>query len=92
MQDLQNWVTGWTDWNIALNMSGGPNWVDNNVDSPIIVNPEKNEFYKQPMFYAMGHFRYWSQVTLVFVVICPCNNNVQCTCSMLSPGFIWPII
>ena len=55
---MQNWVTGWTDWNIALNMSGGPNWVNNNVDSPIIVNTEKNEFYKQPMYYVMGHFRY----------------------------------
>lgn len=57
MQNLQNWVTGWTDWNIALNMSGGPNWVNNNVDSPIIVNEKAQEFYKQPMYYAMGHFR-----------------------------------
>ncbi|XP_067942869.1 putative glucosylceramidase 4 [Watersipora subatra] len=56
IKDLQNWVTGWTDWNIALNMSGGPNWVNNNVDSPIIVNAVHNEFYKQPMYYAMGHF------------------------------------
>ncbi|XP_005104817.1 lysosomal acid glucosylceramidase [Aplysia californica] len=54
--DLNNWVTGWTDWNIALDMTGGPNWVSNFVDSPIIVNAEKKEFYKQPMFYALGHF------------------------------------
>jgi glucosylceramidase len=51
-------VTGWTDWNIALNMEGSPNWVNNFVDSPIIVNEKKDEFYKQPMFYTMGHFRY----------------------------------
>lgn len=25
-------------------------------DSPIIVNALNDEFYKQPMFYAMGHF------------------------------------
>lgn len=56
-KDLEHWVTGWTDWNLALNMEGGPNWVHNNVDSPVIVNAEKDEFYKQPMFYAMGHFR-----------------------------------
>lgn len=56
-KDLEHWVTGWTDWNLALNMEGGPNWVHNYVDSPIIVNAEKDEFYKQPMFYAMGHFR-----------------------------------
>lgn len=41
---------------MCLDMSGGPNWENNFVDSPIIVNAKKNEFYKQPMFYAMGHF------------------------------------
>ncbi|XP_021368605.1 glucosylceramidase-like [Mizuhopecten yessoensis] len=56
LEDLGHWVTGWTDWNIALNMEGGPNWVRNFVDSPIIVNAETDEFYKQPMFYALGHF------------------------------------
>ncbi|CAG0889293.1 unnamed protein product [Cyprideis torosa] len=33
-----------------------PNWAGNLVDAPIIVNPTANEFYKQPMYYAMGHF------------------------------------
>ncbi|PIO61319.1 hypothetical protein TELCIR_17159, partial [Teladorsagia circumcincta] len=55
--DLNNFVTGWTDWNMCLNEQGGPNWVENFVDSPIIVNATSDEFYKQPMFYAMGHFR-----------------------------------
>ncbi|CAL1536498.1 unnamed protein product [Lymnaea stagnalis] len=56
ISDLNNWVTGWTDWNLALDPQGGPNWVSNNVDSPIIVNAEKKEFYKQPMYYILGHF------------------------------------
>ncbi|XP_045158968.2 lysosomal acid glucosylceramidase-like [Mercenaria mercenaria] len=56
MQDLRHGVTGWVDWNMALNMQGGPNWENNRADSPIIVNAAKDEFYKQPMFYAMGHF------------------------------------
>lgn len=56
IQDLNNFVSGWTDWNIALNMEGGPNWVKNFVDSPVIVNAKADEFYKQPMFYALGHF------------------------------------
>ncbi|KAK7486771.1 hypothetical protein BaRGS_00021918 [Batillaria attramentaria] len=56
INDLNHWVTGWTDWNIALDQQGGPNWVKNFVDSPIIVNAAKGEFYKQPMFYILGHF------------------------------------
>lgn len=47
LQDLSNWAVGWVDWNIALNMEGGPNWVKNFVDSPIIVDVEKGLFYKQ---------------------------------------------
>ena len=46
-QDLSNWSTGWVDWNLSLNMEGGPNWVKNFVDSPIIVDAENGLFYKQ---------------------------------------------
>ncbi|XP_014678234.1 PREDICTED: glucosylceramidase-like [Priapulus caudatus] len=56
-EDLNNWAIGWTDWNLALNTNGGPNWAKNFVDSPIIVNAETDEFYKQPTYYAIGHFR-----------------------------------
>ncbi|XP_059139428.1 lysosomal acid glucosylceramidase-like [Physella acuta] len=56
ISDLNHWVTGWTDWNLALNQQGGPNWVSNFVDSPVIVNAKDGLFYKQPMFYVMGHF------------------------------------
>lgn len=56
VQDLSHGVAGWIDWNLALNMGGGPNWMGNFVDSPIIVNYDHSEFYKQPMFYAMAHF------------------------------------
>ncbi|XP_051901585.1 lysosomal acid glucosylceramidase [Pristis pectinata] len=56
IQDLKNFVTGWTDWNIALDLQGGPNWVRNFVDSPVIVDRKRDLFYKQPMFYHMAHF------------------------------------
>ncbi|NXJ86122.1 GLCM Glucosylceramidase, partial [Trogon melanurus] len=55
-QVLNNFVVGWTDWNLALDMEGGPNLVKNYVDSPVIVDSSKDVFYKQPMFYHMGHF------------------------------------
>lgn len=55
IEDLNHWVVGWTDWNLALDLKGGPNWANNLVDAPIIVNPETGEFYKQPMYYALGH-------------------------------------
>ncbi|KAI5635677.1 glycosyl hydrolase family 30 TIM-barrel domain-containing protein [Phthorimaea operculella] len=56
LEDLNHAVSGWIDWNICLNEEGGPNWQKNFVDSPVIVLPQNEEFVKQPMFYAMGHF------------------------------------
>nr|CAD7567805.1 unnamed protein product [Timema californicum] len=53
---LNHWVSGWVDWNLVLDIKGGPNWANNVVDSPIIVNATADEFYKQPMFYGLGHF------------------------------------
>lgn len=55
MEDLNHYVSGWIDWNLCLNSEGGPNWAKNFVDSPIIITGS-NEFIKQPMYYAMGHF------------------------------------
>ncbi|CAG7818143.1 unnamed protein product [Allacma fusca] len=54
--DITHWVVGWTDWNLALDMQGGPNWANNGQSAPIIVNAAANEFYKNPSYYAMGHF------------------------------------
>ncbi|KAM9404925.1 lysosomal acid glucosylceramidase-like isoform 1-T1 [Salvelinus alpinus] len=56
IQDLNHYVVGWTDWNLALDQGGGPNWVKNFVDSPIIVDHSRDIFYKQPTFYSMAHF------------------------------------
>ncbi|XP_018010283.1 lysosomal acid glucosylceramidase isoform X2 [Hyalella azteca] len=49
-------TSGWVDWNLALDLQGGPNWASNFVDSPIIVDTEHDKFYRQPMYYALGHF------------------------------------
>ena len=74
LQDLDHGVSGWVDWNMALNMDGGPNWENNKADSPIIVNAETDEFYKQPMFYAMGH---WSKFIRPGSKVISHNSNLQ---------------
>ncbi|XP_022673324.1 putative glucosylceramidase 3 [Varroa destructor] len=56
LDDLRHSVSGWIDWNLYLDLTGGPNWVKNFVDAPIIVDRDKQAFYKQPMYYALAHF------------------------------------
>jgi glucosylceramidase len=40
------------DWNMVLDLSGGPTYIDNFVDSRIIVNTTGDKFYK----HRLGHF------------------------------------
>ncbi|KAL0269679.1 UNVERIFIED_CONTAM: hypothetical protein PYX00_007328 [Menopon gallinae] len=54
--DINHWSSGWIDWNLALDEDGGPNWAKNFADAAIIINATQDEFYKQPMYYAIGHF------------------------------------
>ncbi|GLV40110.1 Glucocerebrosidase 1b [Carabus blaptoides fortunei] len=56
IEDLEHWYTGWIDWNLAVNLKGGPSYIGNYVDSSIIVNSTAQEFFKNPTYYTMGHF------------------------------------
>ncbi|XP_055586889.1 lysosomal acid glucosylceramidase [Uranotaenia lowii] len=57
LQDLQHSVNGWIDWNLLLNEIGGPNYANNYVETAVVVNSTTGEeFYKQPIFYGLGHF------------------------------------
>ena len=39
--DLNAGMVGWTDWNMVLNMEGGPNHANNSCDAPIVIDAEK---------------------------------------------------
>lgn len=67
MQDLKRETGAWIDWNLALNTTGGPNWANNQVDSPIIVDQSSNKFYKQPMYYTLGHFSRFFKPDSVYI-------------------------
>lgn len=79
-------VSGWTDWNMALNLEGGPNWVNNTVDSPIIVNSTAAEFYKQPMYYALAHFSKFIPPDSVRIHV----EIFSSDCNIQSVGFLRP--
>lgn len=55
-EDLNHYTNSWIDWNLALDMNGGPNWSKNFADAPIIIDFANNNYIRQPMFYALAHF------------------------------------
>lgn len=53
---MNNWVEGWIDWNMVLDIHGGPNLASNWCVAPVIVNTETNEVYYTPLYSIMVHF------------------------------------
>lgn len=52
--DLNSWSAGWVDWNLVLDMEGGPNHLQNYCDAAFVVDVEDQIVYVQPMFYYLG--------------------------------------
>ena len=56
INDFNNFSEGWLDWNLALDMKGGPNHVANYCEAPVMVDTEKKTYTVNPSFYYIGHF------------------------------------
>lgn len=81
IRDLTHWAIGWVHWNMVLDQNGGPNWAKNNASAPIIANPSAKEYYKNPMYYALGHFSKFLPPGSKRVGISPeiiDDDNLQC--------------
>lgn len=81
-QNFDHWTNAYLDWNLALDSEGGPS-LSIKIDAPVIVNRTSGEFYKQPMFYAMGHFSKFVQPESKKVKV---SSNLDSTSS--SGGFL----
>ena len=56
INDLNNGAVGWTDWNILLDQTGGPNHVGNWCFAPIHADTRTGELIYTPSYYYIGHF------------------------------------
>lgn len=69
---LNNWVTGWIDWNMVLDDQGGPNHAENWCIAPILVKPNSDEVYITPLYYILAQFSKFIE---------PGANRIAFTCS-----------
>jgi len=54
--DLNAGMHGWIDWNLALDLQGGPNHADNFCDAPVLVDTQAQKAHYQSSYYYVGHF------------------------------------
>ena len=56
INDFNNGVEGWTDWNVLLDQLGGPNHVQNYCFAPMHANTRTGQLYYMNSYYYIGHF------------------------------------
>lgn len=56
LNDLNNGVVAWTDWNILLDENGGPNHVGNYCFAPIHANLKTGNLIYTSAYYYISHF------------------------------------
>ncbi|WP_430816525.1 glycoside hydrolase family 30 protein [Carboxylicivirga sp. RSCT41] len=56
INDFNCGTAGWTDWNILLDHTGGPNHVGNFCFAPVHADTRSNELIFTPSYYYIGHF------------------------------------
>jgi glucosylceramidase len=56
INDFNNGTVAWTDWNILLDETGGPNHVGNLCFAPVHAETGEGELVFTPSYYYIGHF------------------------------------
>ena len=56
IMDFNNWTEAWTDWNILLDETGGPNHVGNYCFAPVHADTKTGELIYTNSYYYIGHF------------------------------------
>ncbi|PWB25073.1 glycoside hydrolase family 30 protein [Flavobacterium sp. HTF] len=82
INDFNNGTVGWTDWNILLDQTGGPNHVGNFCFAPIHADTTKDELIYTPMYYYIGHLSKFIQPNAKRI------GNTTSDKSLLSTSFL----
>jgi glucosylceramidase len=56
VNDFNNGIVGWTDWNVLLDENGGPNHVGNFCFAPIHADVKTGKLTYMNSYYYIGHF------------------------------------
>ena len=56
INDFNNYSEGWIDWNLCLDTKGGPTYVGNYCEAPIMVDVENGQLNFMSSYYYIAHF------------------------------------
>ena len=79
INDFNNGTVAWTDWNILLDETGGPNHVGNLCFSPVHGNTQTGELTFTNSYYYIGHFSKFIRPGAKRIVSVSSSNNILTT-------------
>ena len=84
IHDFNNGTAGWTDWNVLLDETGGPNHVNNLCFAPLHADTKTGRLIYTNSFYYIGHFSKFIRPGAKRVVSSPSRS------ALLSTAFVNP--
>lgn len=84
INDFNSGTVGWTDWNVLLDETGGPNHVKNFCFAPIHADTRTGELIYTNSYYYIGHFSKFIRAGAKRVASSPSRS------SLISTAFVNP--
>ncbi len=92
LNDFNNGTVGFTDWNILLDETGGPNHVGNFCFAPVHANIQTGELIFTNAYYYIGHFSKFIQPGAKRISCTPSRSQLQATAFKNPDGKITVVV
>lgn len=92
IHDFNNGASGWVDWNILLDETGGPNHVNNFCLAPVIGNTKTGELIYTNSFFYLGHFSKFLKPGARRIICSSNDDNLIATAFINPDGTVVSII
>lgn len=86
INDFNCGTAGWTDWNILLDETGGPNHVQNLCFAPIHADLTNDSLIYTPSYYYIGHFSKFVRPGALRVSTTPSRTHLYSTSFLNEDG------
>ncbi|RWX03755.1 glycoside hydrolase family 30 protein [Flavobacterium cerinum] len=92
INDFNNGIVAWTDWNILLDETGGPNHVFNLCFAPIHANTKTGEIMYTNEYYYIGHFSKFVRPGAKRIACSPSRSAISATAFINTDGKVAVIV
>lgn len=92
IHDFNDGTVGWTDWNILLDETGGPNHVGNFCFAPVHAITQTGELIYTNSFYYIGHFSKFVRPGAKRISVAPSRSSLMATGFINTDGKIAVIV